>query len=366
MLGRDSRACSITFVDYTNLHAVIDDCGQSVVRSSHGINRDSGPQYFAPSLGGGACSIAPPSKDNVPLPVTVVIPAYKAAGTIRRSLNSVLAQTAPPSEILVVDDGSPDGDALRAVLAAYGASVTLVRQSHAGASTARNLGIDRAQHEWIAFLDADDYWEPTKLERQFQIVETHPEIGLVGCRYYEEVPGEPRTAAAQKMSPFCGRVLRSETDSAFEASLVVWTGTLVIRRDLFAGRRFVTGLETAEDRDLWIRLFSASSAYLLSDRLATYVQEPGGLSRTDLDNDCRNMLRVIYRQAHLLGATRLKQQEAGVHRRWASGYLSQGQPQRALPHALSRLKSQPYALEAWWVTLKSVTMSLVSWFISSM
>lgn len=302
----------------------------------------------------------------MPLPVTVVIPAYKAAGTIRRSLNSVLAQTAPPAEILVVDDGSPDGAALCAELAAYGACVTLVRKPHGGASSARNLGIDRAQHEWIAFLDADDYWEPTKLERQFRIIHAHPEIGLVGCRYYEELPGEPRTEPALKMSPLCGRVLRSETGPAAEASLVVWTGTLVIRRDLFAGRRFMTGLETAEDRDLWIRLFSVSSAYLLPDLLATYVQEPGGLSRTDLDNDCQNMLRVIYQHAHLLGATRLKQQEARVHRRWASGYLSQGQPQRALPHALSRLKSQPDALEAWWVTLKSVAMTLVSWFISGM
>jgi hypothetical protein len=117
---------------------------------------------------------------------------------------------------------------------------------------------------------------------------------------------------------------------------------------------------TAEDRDLWIRLFSAGSAYLLPDFLATYVQEPGGLSRTNLDRDCTNMLRVIHRQAHLLGATRLKRQEAFVRRRWASGYLSQGQTRKALPHAVSRLKSQPYAPEAWWVTFKAAAMPSIS------
>jgi glycosyltransferase involved in cell wall biosynthesis len=296
----------------------------------------------------------------VALPVTVVIPAYQAAGTIRRTLDSVLAQTAPPSEILVVDDGSPDAAALEAELAGYGPSVTLVRQPNGGASSARNTGIDPAHQEWIAFLDADDYWEATKLERQFEIIDRYPEVGIVGCRSYLEVPGEPRAETAPQIAPFCGRVLHPNSESSSEASLLVWTCTLVIRRHLFDGRRFETGLETAEDFDLWIRLFSASSAYLLPDLLATYVQEPGGVSRTNLDRDCANMLRVIHRQAHLLGAERLKRQEAIVQRRWAGGYLSQGQPRQALPHAVSRLKSQPYVPEAWWVTFKAAAMSLIS------
>ena len=115
---------------------------------------------------------------------------------------------------------------------------------------------------------------------------------------------------------------------------------------------------------LWIRLFAAGSAYLLPDLLATYVQEPGRISRTNLDRDCANTLRVMHRHAHLLGASRLKKQEAVVQRRWASGYLSRGQPRQALPHAVSRLRSQPYALEAWWITFKSAVLSLVSFFIS--
>ena len=261
--------------------------------------------------------------------------------------------------MFVVDDGSPDRKQLIAEVASFGPTVTLLSTPHGGASSARNFGIDRAQQTWIAFLDADDFWEPTKLERQFEIIQRYPGLGLVGCRYYEQKPEQPRRPAGQKMSVYCGRVLRSETAPAFDASLVVWTGTLVIRRDLFAHHRFVTGLEPAEDRDLWIRLFAASSAYLLPDLLATYVQEPGGISRTNLDRDCVNTLRVMHRHAHLLGATRLKRQEAFVQRRWASGYLSKGQPRQALSHAVSRLRAQPYAPEAWWVALKSAALSVL-------
>jgi glycosyltransferase involved in cell wall biosynthesis len=79
------------------------------------------------------------------LPVTVIIPAYNAANTIRRSLDSVLAQTTPAAEVFVVDDGSPDGKQLIAEVASFGPTVTLLRTRHGSASNARNFGIDRVR-----------------------------------------------------------------------------------------------------------------------------------------------------------------------------------------------------------------------------
>src|SRR5262245_13313488 len=116
--------------------------------------------------------------------VSVVIPAYRASGTIGRAVVSLLHQTRTPDEILVVDDGSPDD--LAAALAPYCDRVTLVRKENGGAASARNLGIDRSRGDLIAFLDADDYWEPTKLERQLSIFRRHPEVGLVASRFYVE------------------------------------------------------------------------------------------------------------------------------------------------------------------------------------
>ena len=79
------------------------------------------------------------------LSVSVIIPAYKAARTINRAVESALGQTRPPAEVLVVDDGSPDGADLVAALARYGGRVTLLRKPNGGAASARNHGFSASQ-----------------------------------------------------------------------------------------------------------------------------------------------------------------------------------------------------------------------------
>src|SRR5579863_7730993 len=114
--------------------------------------------------------------------VSVVIPAYKAAHTIGRALDSLLAQTRPADEILIIDDGSPDD--IAGAVAPYGDRVTLLRKPNSGAASARNAGLDRVRGEWVAFLDADDYWEPHKLERQLDVLRWHPEVGVIAGRFF--------------------------------------------------------------------------------------------------------------------------------------------------------------------------------------
>lgn len=106
--------------------------------------------------------------------VSVVIPCYNGAPFLRETLESALNQTHPPLEIIVIDDGSTDDSAAIAEL--FGPPVRVIRQENQGESVARNRGIDEAQGEWLAFLDADDLWKPTKLERQIAHVEEN-----IGC-----------------------------------------------------------------------------------------------------------------------------------------------------------------------------------------
>jgi glycosyltransferase involved in cell wall biosynthesis len=108
---------------------------------------------------------------------SVVIPAYNAADTIAPAIESVLAQTVQPKEIIVVDDGSTDETA--AVVGEMASRITIVRQPNRGPGAATSAGIALATAPYIATLDADDLWLPGKIERQAQCFEAVPEIAGV-------------------------------------------------------------------------------------------------------------------------------------------------------------------------------------------
>ena len=111
--------------------------------------------------------------------VTALIPAYNAAATIRRAVDSVIAQTYRNYEIVVVDDGSRDATA-DIVAVHYGDQVRLLcLPCNQGVSTAMNQGIADARGELIAFLDADDEWLPDKLTRQIEVLESDPSAVMV-------------------------------------------------------------------------------------------------------------------------------------------------------------------------------------------
>lgn len=292
---------------------------------------------------------------NCKISVTVVIPAYCAAKTIGRAVESVLRQTRRPEEILVIDDGSPDD--LPSALAAYRREVTLLRKPNGGAGSARNMGIDRAQGNLIAFLDADDYWEPEKLERQVDVFHHHPEVGLVATWFFTKVPGHPRCEPSLARAELWDRVIFSAREAILDLAARVVTSTVMVRRDLLDNERFDSSLKSAQDRDLWVRLIASTSVYLLSEPLATYVLEPNSISRTCVDQDCSCMLRVVRRYSGLLGRRGLRRWEAHVFRRWAGGHLDQGRAREAMGPAYHRLCLEPFSPEAWWILLKSACRS---------
>jgi glycosyltransferase involved in cell wall biosynthesis len=152
--------------------------------------------------------------------VSVVIPAFNAASYLGAALGSVLAQTQPPDEIVVVDDGSRDDTA--AVAQSF-PGVRLVARSHGGIAAARNAGVAATSREWIAFLDADDLWLPDKLERQFAHMAASPDacgaFGWLRAFVSPDLPAETRARFDVDLAPAPG----------YHAS------TLVIAREAFEG-----------------------------------------------------------------------------------------------------------------------------------
>ncbi len=186
--------------------------------------------------------------------VSVIIPALNAAGYIRRAIESVLRQTVRPREIIVVDDGSTDDTA--ALVSQYGSVATCLRQPHKGLSMARNDGVECSTSDWVAFLDADDEWLPSKLERQLSILGRYPGLRWCSCHRRDIGPGPPGDAAspAHLLALLAARPALPLVTAMSAGLSVAPSGILVQRRVLRESGGFDPRLCYSQDRDLWLRI----------------------------------------------------------------------------------------------------------------
>jgi len=192
--------------------------------------------------------------------ISVVIPAYNAGRYIGRAIDSVLAQTRPPDEIIVVDDGSTDDTA--AVVRGYGDKVRFIRQENAGASVARNTGIEAATGDWIAFLDADDEWLAEHLRLHAGLLERNGHLAWTAGNFYRCECRRRRRhedISPERMANIRGILDgREYFDSFFRAHASFAAGctdTIVVRRDaLIEAGLFPVGALRINDMDMWFRI----------------------------------------------------------------------------------------------------------------
>jgi len=129
--------------------------------------------------------------------LSVIIPVYNGAKYLEEAIAGVLAQSARPSEVIVIDDGSRDCSA--AIADRFGDPVRCIRQANAGPAAARNRGIAEARGEWLAFLDADDVWLPGKIEAQIGPAQTFDlAFSLIEKFHAEDCPPELRNRTTQR------------------------------------------------------------------------------------------------------------------------------------------------------------------------
>jgi len=183
--------------------------------------------------------------------VSVIIPTYNYGHYLSEAVNSVLSQTFPIDEIIVVDDGSTDNT--EETVRTFGDKVMYVRKENAGLSAARNTGIEHSTGDLVAFLDADDIWYPEKTEKQVALFEVDEEIGMTySCvREFESDTGETITTWCEgKEGWLADDLLR------FEGAAVIAVGsTGLIRRDVFEKvGKFDMELRHSEDWDLSYRI----------------------------------------------------------------------------------------------------------------
>ena len=205
--------------------------------------------------------------ENPKVSYSVVIPAYNASGTLANAIESALAQTVIPVEIVVVDDGSSDDTS--AISENYAPRIRTIRQSNAGPGAARNRGILETTSEWVAFLDADDSWVPRKMERQL-VMASIPEAGVI------HATGTQIHSDNNRFAPS-----RVTFDDMWRANCITLSSAIVRRVaiDSVGGFDEHRDLIGVEDRNLWLRI-AASHWVILTwpENLVWYTPAPGNLS----------------------------------------------------------------------------------------
>lgn len=262
--------------------------------------------------------------------VSVIVPSYNYGHVIGQTLESLLAQTYPHWECVVVDDGSPDDTG--AAVARYAERdrrIVYVRQENQGVAAARNNGIARSRGEYVQFLDADDLIEPRKLELHVEYLEAHPEVDIVygGLRFFRTERPEERLFS---MSDEDAResylpIISAAGDEALRVlvgNMIPVNAPLTRRRVVERAAPFDVGLNSVEDADFWIRCAAQGARFQYHDpegTLALVRSHPASASK----NRRRHLGKMIEMRAKVERTLTDPAAREGNRRAWAEaqGYL---------------------------------------------
>jgi glycosyltransferase involved in cell wall biosynthesis len=294
---------------------------------------------------------------NAPL-ASVVIPAFNASAFVTKAIESVLLQTYPHVEVIVVDDGSSDGT--MQVLLPYENQIQIYRQRNKGPAAARNQALAAVRGQYIMFLDADDSILPQKLSKQVQLLERNPAIGWTYCDI-EYVNGEgQRLYLASERFSYANRTSLDGIlfDQILRGNFIPVHAPLIRRDSLFAVAPFDEDkrLIGVEDWDLFLRLSSRYVALYSPEVLAKCVVHPGSLSADPKAREYRRFylldktIRNHNRDIRALGITGLKV-IADTHNWFAYKLLEAGRWKEAVHRLFRSLAAYPLQRRAPWALL---------------
>ena len=206
--------------------------------------------------------------------VSVVIPAYNAARTLKSTVQSVFEQNTQDFEIIIVDDGSKD-NTIAVAESIEDSRVKIITQANGGASAARNTGIKAAEGKYVAMLDADDLWMPHKLERQLAVLNSEKDVSAVQSGVYF-VDNDLEVISVRP----CFRSKDALLDTLLFQNLPGLMSTLIVERAAFEKIGYLdTKLVILEDWELAIRLSRYCNFKSIEEPLALYRQFPGNRSK---------------------------------------------------------------------------------------
>ncbi len=203
---------------------------------------------------------------------SVIIPLYNKEQYIAKAIDSVLAQTYTDFELIIVNDGSLDSS-LKIVNQFDDYRIRIINQPNQGVSIARNNGVKAAKYDYIAFLDADDWWDKSFLKEMNSLIDEYPGAGVYGSKYFWVKNGKTKESINHESSDFRGYMnyLKAYT---FAWWMPLNSISVVIPKTIFLNENgFKKELKFGEDFDLWIRITLKYKLAYLNQPLAYYNQD---------------------------------------------------------------------------------------------
>jgi glycosyltransferase involved in cell wall biosynthesis len=208
--------------------------------------------------------------------VSVIIPTYNCAHYLEQAIESAIDQTYRDIEIIVLDDGSTDNTS--EVVRRYGTAIRYIRQKNSGVTAARNHAIKASSGEFLAMLDADDWWETTKLAEQVPILDSDPQLALVYSDLRVEYDDGTTTPSFLSSRPLAtsGYVFDRLLESCF-----ILPSTVLLRRSCLEEEMFDESMRSHEDLDLWLRICRKWKVALVPKQLTHRRQGASNLTSND-------------------------------------------------------------------------------------
>jgi glycosyltransferase involved in cell wall biosynthesis len=227
--------------------------------------------------------------------VSVVLPTHNRVALLERAVESVLGQTTADIELIIVDDVSQDGTgAYLATLGKRDSRVRAVRTAAAkGGAGARNEGLRFCRGEWTAFLDDDDQWLPTKLQRQLELLSANPSAVACSCGYVRCLP----SGASKDVQVVAEATLQQLLEGSVLGSASL---CMCSTRVLMEIGGFDPTLRSAQDMDLWIRLRQRGEIVACREFLVLYQVHTGPRISTDMNSQYAGSRRFYFKHRHLM------------------------------------------------------------------
>ncbi|MEE1232788.1 MAG: glycosyltransferase family 2 protein [Phocaeicola sp.] len=203
---------------------------------------------------------------------SIIIPLYNKAKYIRKTLLSILNQTFTDYEIIIVDDGSTD-NSLAIANSIKDKRIKVFSKINEGVSAARNYGIEKASYQYIAFIDADDWWHPLFLTKIKELIENYPEAKMFATSFAEVSNQDEKPNINYKLLPKGKQTL--DYIKVFSKTFIspIWTSAVVIEYSILKKLKFNNKISTGEDLLLWIQIANKHQVAYNNEILSFYNRD---------------------------------------------------------------------------------------------